>query len=529
MNPSPPTANHCRETRKPMIETDPEFLALMAACRDRPADDAPRLILSDWLEEHDEDAWAELIRVECEMERTRDEGRREALKARADTLIYLCWPAWFGGLIDILDRLPGGTWSRHDRTDYSQRDFELLRRTGPEYEQRRDGVDVDPRFPPDVLWSDRGLPALWLRWDSLRTPAVQAWFDSPQARRLWRTCALIGGRDDRLPDGPLGVSAGLRTSLALSLLIEEGYQRKTVLPPLTQPPDSDPRRPRQIKSIRDLLARLDGTNFGTQDFPSVAVLSIACNQDWPRLGRLRSTFDCSRLRRFSSSEYYGDVTTGLLRTQVFDSLEELNLHRIHHADLVDALAEAAEAGRMPQLQKLHATYRLGEDGYVRLLNTTLARTLTRVHFKSTGLTPTCLRMAIDCGLIDRMTRNAGRLPDGDTVALDLSDNPLGDDGGRLLAAEPVLARFARLDLSRTGLGDDGLTALLRSPYASSLRELDVSQNKITDAGADLLLASDMFNAPGAVWFYNNDISYVVERALQGKFSRQSDIEPSLRK
>ena len=64
-----------------MIETDPEFLALLAACRHRPADDAPRLILSDWLEEHDEDAWAELIRVQCELERLEDrDGRRYGLR-----------------------------------------------------------------------------------------------------------------------------------------------------------------------------------------------------------------------------------------------------------------------------------------------------------------------------------------------------------------------------------------------------------------------------------------------------------------
>lgn len=49
--------------------TDVEYLALLEAIRTNPADDAPRLILSDWLEEHGEDERAAWIRHEVKHQR----------------------------------------------------------------------------------------------------------------------------------------------------------------------------------------------------------------------------------------------------------------------------------------------------------------------------------------------------------------------------------------------------------------------------------------------------------------------------
>lgn len=45
----------------------PEFTALLAAVRASPADDLPRLVLADWLEEKGEAERAEFIRVQCEL------------------------------------------------------------------------------------------------------------------------------------------------------------------------------------------------------------------------------------------------------------------------------------------------------------------------------------------------------------------------------------------------------------------------------------------------------------------------------
>ena len=54
--------------------------ALLAAIRAAPADDAPRLVYADWLDEHGQPERAEFIRLQCELARRGDPAlrRREA-------------------------------------------------------------------------------------------------------------------------------------------------------------------------------------------------------------------------------------------------------------------------------------------------------------------------------------------------------------------------------------------------------------------------------------------------------------------
>src|SRR5262245_49641697 len=50
----------------PPASSRPELLGLLAACKESPDDDAPRLILADWLEEHGEPERARFIRLQLE-------------------------------------------------------------------------------------------------------------------------------------------------------------------------------------------------------------------------------------------------------------------------------------------------------------------------------------------------------------------------------------------------------------------------------------------------------------------------------
>src|SRR5712691_461207 len=65
---------------------------------DNPDDDAPRLIYADWLADRggdDDDARAELIRVQCQLERLPWERRLRAwLDLRAAQLLRLFEPTW---------------------------------------------------------------------------------------------------------------------------------------------------------------------------------------------------------------------------------------------------------------------------------------------------------------------------------------------------------------------------------------------------------------------------------------------------
>ncbi len=51
------------------LQDHPEYRQLVNAVRAAPDDDLPRLVLADWLEEHDAPDWAEFIRAHCEAER----------------------------------------------------------------------------------------------------------------------------------------------------------------------------------------------------------------------------------------------------------------------------------------------------------------------------------------------------------------------------------------------------------------------------------------------------------------------------
>jgi len=77
--------------------TDEE--ALLQAIHDAPEDHGPRLVYSDWLEEHGNSERAEFIRVQCELARPgRASARRKRLQAREQELLVAHRQQWLGKL-----------------------------------------------------------------------------------------------------------------------------------------------------------------------------------------------------------------------------------------------------------------------------------------------------------------------------------------------------------------------------------------------------------------------------------------------
>jgi hypothetical protein len=66
--------------------------------------------------------------------------------------------------------------------------------------------------------------------------------------------------------------------------------------------------------------------------------------------------------------------------------------------------------------------------------------------------------------------------------LDLSFNPVGDDGARLLAKCPHLAKVTVLRLAGCGIGDEGARALADAPHLNEVEELALENNPIGDPG-----------------------------------------------
>jgi uncharacterized protein (TIGR02996 family) len=91
----------------------PEVLAFLQDIKENPEDDAPRLILADWLEER-EDPRAELLRVQCEYARRgRHDPRRKELRKQESRLLAKMLPSWiapFREMIQEYDYARGLLW-----------------------------------------------------------------------------------------------------------------------------------------------------------------------------------------------------------------------------------------------------------------------------------------------------------------------------------------------------------------------------------------------------------------------------------
>jgi uncharacterized protein (TIGR02996 family) len=75
-----------------------EQAALLAAIRADLADDTPRLVYADWLQENGDEDRAAFIRRDCEYYRTRDHGHPETLAEQNEKLLKKHKKAWLGPL-----------------------------------------------------------------------------------------------------------------------------------------------------------------------------------------------------------------------------------------------------------------------------------------------------------------------------------------------------------------------------------------------------------------------------------------------
>ena len=70
---------------------DPEWSALLKAVVDAPADDLPRLVAADWLEERGDPERAEFIRLQCAAERDRSPSLAWKIRTLANSLTGRLW------------------------------------------------------------------------------------------------------------------------------------------------------------------------------------------------------------------------------------------------------------------------------------------------------------------------------------------------------------------------------------------------------------------------------------------------------
>jgi uncharacterized protein (TIGR02996 family) len=103
---------------------------------------------------------------------------------------------------------------------------------------------------------------------------------------------------------------------------------------------------------------------------------------------------------------------------------------------------------------------------------------------------------VHLALPDSSLDSAGRLPALTEAlchlalsSLDLSDNTLGEEGARVLAASPMLGKLRRLSLAGCRVGVAGIRALASTPALAGLEHLDLSSNYARTLGTESLAAS----------------------------------------
>jgi uncharacterized protein (TIGR02996 family) len=96
---------------------------------------------------------------------------------------------------------------------------------------------------------------------------------------------------------------------------------------------------------------------------------------------------------------------------------------------------------------------------------------------------------VAAGLQVVLNRNPGPTEPGSNRLrdLNLSGNPIGDDGTRVLAACRYLEHLRILRLAGCGIGDEGVRVLASSPFLNNVVVLDLSSNPIGDTGCKYLL------------------------------------------
>jgi hypothetical protein len=194
-------------------------------------------------------------------------------------------------------------------------------------------------------------------------------------------------------------------------------------------------------------------------------------------------------------------------------LEALDLR--HNALAPDALA--ALLRRTPRLARLDLGFTdCGDDGAAALAAVLLPR-LANLGLRATRLTPAgAVTIARSSGLAD-------------VTDLDVSVNPLGDDGsGALLAGFPNLTR---LDLANAGLTDAGVARLLALPGVGRIRHLSLAWNPCGDAAVAAFAAGPAVVGLGSLDMTGTRITRAGLAALtragvRPELAHQADAAPS---
>jgi uncharacterized protein (TIGR02996 family) len=430
--------------------TRPQVMGFLAEIKANPDDDTPRLILADWLDDHDDPERAEFLRLQCRVARCDEADPDWAdLRRREQHLLERYRMHWLG---ELRGRVIDCSFHRG-----------LLRITA---------------FPHRLLSkvAENLADTEALGWvEELR---LGSWPDSMPERLASPILGVIprldlsGLRSNSFPMLHLAKSTALARLSHLNLSGTGCYY----LSALTKSP--------HLQNLRELrMSRCYIGSGGTQAL---------------------AKGPCSNLKVL-------DLTQNNVASAGVDALSRMSqLASLTHLDLAANVVQddgATALGRSPHLTGL-AHLDLGYNGITEVGVRALASSPQHSNLTDLNLTGNHIgpggaaQLASWSGLaaLERLNMTATQLGNEGAIALAgslffgrltrlyLTNNQIGTLGVQALAASPGLSQLVSLNLASNWIGSKGILALSRSPHLLRLRALNLAATHTGARGIAALLA-----------------------------------------
>jgi uncharacterized protein (TIGR02996 family) len=406
--------------------------ALLADIQANPDDEAPRLVYTDWLQEHGQTERAEFMRVQTALgDAPEDREAYLELRARESALLEEHGKEWFGPL----KKLGVLSWTlRHGLVAGVTMHGRSFLNHGEELFRLAPVHAVALRGSTPILRELEECPLLERLW-GLDLSAIR-WFGKGDVPRVLSP-RLAGLRWLDLSNGPLE-SAGVR---ALADLPHLSGLRRLVL--------------------RNVWLGEEGARV------------LAGHIDYPRVYAKKVNLSGLVALDVRDNTIYAEGFCELVHSPHLAGLRELALT----ASTAKSSEELDESRYLRKLTTLRISGDFSE-GIGLLLCCQFIKRLRVLDLGQTRATDEHAQEIATDGRL-RELRHLG-----------LGGNFI-DDGLRALGASTRLPRLRRLDLSGNCITDAGVEALCASTPAKGLRELDLSDNRITDPGALALAGSPL--------------------------------------
>jgi len=447
----------------------PELVALLAACRARPADDLPRLVLADWLDENGQPERAEFVRIQVEVSHpTADVERIRGLKKREAELLAEHENEWTGG-------------------------YQAAAALMTPLNRRRENGGFAPVPPPHRFV--RGMVRIGNTAEFVERPELREWMRSPEI--LW-----LEQIDFSFTTADWFVKADLPDELHGRIGLTLGEAGTA---------------PAELRRQFRLLA-VSG------NFAAVRSLTVLGGTGELALEEVTQG-DVTHLVAVSVIGDEKQRAAGMIASAPFTSLSSLHLGRLTEAG-IRILAASPHLGNLTHLNLL--TCPIGDGGMVALCRSGLAHTLRRVEFPNTGISDVGVIALAKSPLFAHMLSPPVPVPkshigDDGLKRLNLMMNRIGDDGLKALAESEHLLRLCELVLRENVVGDAGVEALAASPFAANLQFLDFWRNRITDRGAFALARSPHLNKVMDLSVKENAVGPAGAAALAERFGERAKV------